>query len=122
MGIGIYFSPVKKGNIRVNSLSDYSSYFVEGVAINVFNPFVFILWITILTTYQDEPLRVQWTFVAAMLAVVAICDVLKAYFANKLGSTLNDDILSKIKRIAGILIALFGVILLVRSIVSAMNQ
>lgn len=122
LGIGIYLSPIKKGNLKVNSVSDYTSYFAEGMAINIFNPFVFLLWITILTTYQNRPMNEQWTFVAAMLSVVAICDIGKAYGAHKLGDALQEKHLVLIKKTAGVLISIFGVLLLIRSLYSVLNQ
>ena len=117
-GLGIFFSPLKKQTLKTVGIKSGIGYFFKGVAINVFNPFVFVLWISILTNVSDETYNRQWYFTGALLFVVATADVLKAYYANKLGNLLNDKNLLKVKKTAGFLIGVFGIILLVRTLLS----
>ena len=115
-GVGIFFSPIKKGQLSTVNLSDAFSYFYKGVAINIFNPFVLLLWVSILSSIRFEPMQSQWIFVASMLSVVATTDVLKAGFSARIGENMRDERLMQIKRISGVLLGCFGIALMIRTI------
>jgi threonine/homoserine/homoserine lactone efflux protein len=117
-GIGIFVTPLKTGKLSTIGMKNALNWFSKGVAINVFNPFVLLLWVSIMGTIRTQPVRDQWIFVASMLSVVAAADVFKAVFAARIGAGLQEHRLMLIKRISGILIGAFGIILLVRTIVT----
>lgn len=116
-GVGIFMSPMKREQHVEISAKNALGYFLKGVSINVFNPFVILLWVSILSVINNEPLTVQWTFVGIMLSVVALFDVLKALFASRIMSQLGDSKLRLFKNSAGIILGGFGVALLVRTLV-----
>ena len=99
------------------NLSDAFSYFYKGVAINVFNPFVLLLWVSILSTIRFEPMRSQWIFVASMLSVVATTDVIKAGFSARIGANMKEARLMMLKRVSGVLLGCFGIALMIRTII-----
>lgn len=116
-GVGIFFSPLKKQTITTVGIKSGIGYFFKGVAINVFNPFVFILWISILSNISSVPIGKHWHFIGPLLLVVAITDVLKAYYANKLGKLLNEKNLILVKKVSGMLLGMFGIVLLIRTLI-----
>lgn len=120
-GVGIFFSPLKTGKFSTVGMKDATSYFLKGAAINVFNPFVLLLWVSIMGSIQTQPLRSQWIFVAAMLSVVALADIFKAAFAARIGANLQEAKLMSIKRVSGVLIGIFGILLLMRTILTVTN-
>ncbi|MCP4121288.1 MAG: LysE family transporter [Bacteroidetes bacterium] len=115
-GLGVFFSPIKKGKLSTVNLSDAFSYFYKGVAINVFNPFVLLLWVSILSTIRLESIQNQWVFVGSMLSVVAATDVIKAGFSARIGENLKEARLMQVKRVSGVLLGCFGIALMVRTI------
>lgn len=118
-GLTVFFGPIRQGSIRTVNLSDGFGYFTKGVAINVFNPFVLLLWVSILSSIRYEPVSNQWIFVASLLSVVAVADVAKAAFAARLGNGLHERRLRLMKRVAGVLLGAFGLVLLVRTVLAA---
>ena len=121
-GVGIFFSPIKKSKLSTVGMKDATSFFLKGVAINVFNPFVLILWVSIMGTIREQPMRSQWIFVASMLAVVATSDIIKAVFAARIGENMQEKRLGAIKKVSGIILGVFGIILLVRTILTVVNH
>jgi threonine/homoserine/homoserine lactone efflux protein len=117
-GALIYISPLNKQAISTVGIKRGIGYFFKGVVINVFNPFVFILWVSTLSSISNEPISRQWYFAGALLLVVATTDVLKAYYANKIGKLMNEQNLLRVKKASGVLLGVFGVILLVRTLIS----
>jgi threonine/homoserine/homoserine lactone efflux protein len=117
-GAFIFVSPLNKQAISTVGIKTGIGYFFKGVVINVFNPFVFILWVSTLSSISNEPIARQWYFAGALLFVVATTDILKAYYANKIGNVMNETNLSRIKKASGIMLGVFGIILLVRTLIS----
>ncbi len=114
-GVGIYASPMKRGkNIEI-SMKNAVQYFFKGVTINIFNPFVILLWVSVLSAINADSIHDQWLFVGVMFFVVATVDVLKVLFASKIISKLDDSKLVLIKNSSGIILGGFGVVLLIRT-------
>lgn len=117
-GALIYMSPLNKQAISTVGIKTGIGYFFKGVVINIFNPFVFILWVSTLSSISNEPIARQWYFAGSLLFVVATTDILKAYYANKIGSLMNETNLLRIKRASGVMLGVFGIVLLIRTLVS----
>ncbi len=104
---------IKKPQLNIK---DAISAFFKGAAINVFNPFVLMLWIS-LNAYlhsQEASNNDQIVFYAAMLFVVAILDVIKAFGAKKLATQLASEKLLFVRKVSGIALIIFGIILIIR--------
>ena len=115
-GLGIYFSPLRKKAFNKEGASTLMGYFLQGVAINVFNPFVFILWFSLLSNVSHEAAHHQWIFVGTLLSIVVITDIIKAYSAHKIGRMMTDSNLIKVKKLSGVLLGVFGLVLFVRTL------
>ncbi|MDA0714481.1 MAG: LysE family transporter [Bacteroidetes bacterium] len=91
-----------------------TSLFVQGFLVNFVNPFVFIVWIGVITYGQEkygDGMDLFW-YLSASLAAVYITDVLKAFYASKLLKLLDAKTLSRINTVLGVLLILFSIRLL----------
>ena len=74
------YKPPKDVNITART---YGGYFLKGVAVNVFNPFVLVLWVAVTSNMikksMDFPERA--TFFLAIIITVGITDFIKLLLA-----------------------------------------
>lgn len=94
-------------------------YILEGLLLNLLNPFVYIFWlgvvgyVTVSTEYAPEG---HFFFFLGAIATVFMTDLLKVYVANRITDYLNARIIGLIDKIAGLGLMAFGVRLLVYAI------
>ena len=85
-------------------------FFTKGFAVNFINPFVFLVWMGIISgvklRYQET--AKQWVFMAGTLAGIYTLDLAKVYLAHHIKPLLNPDVLGKVLRVAGALLVLFS--------------
>ena len=107
-----YKPDVKKGNIR-----DLGSSFVLGFIINTVNPFTVLFWIGVMTTTVEEKglnrSDTLW-FAGGIFFMIVLTDVLKVAFAHKIKQWLTEKHIRAVRKIAGLAIALFGLVLILR--------
>ena len=98
------------------SARTYGGYFLKGIAINIFNPFVFLLWTTISQDMISRGfgLEQQLFYFFSIMGTVVILDFLKLVLAKSIRPYLRPRHLSKVSKIAGIGLIIFGIILIVR--------
>ncbi|MEY3419927.1 MAG: hypothetical protein RIR48_207 [Bacteroidota bacterium] len=96
----------------------YFGYFTKGFAVNFINPFTFIFWISVMTSYVSvkgisgtETLLLFGT----IMMTIMITDSLKVIMAKAIRSKLQLRHIEIFSKIAGILLFVFGIVLLVRS-------
>lgn len=102
------FSPTignSPSGIRKNS-----SAFVKGFLVNFVNPFVFVVWISIITLAENrfESVADMRIFLFAVLAGIFTTDTLKVFLANKLQTILKPAFLRKIFFTVGLVLIGFG--------------
>lgn len=94
------------------------SYWSKGFLVNTVNPFSFVFWISVISTYVIRK-RVSSSeaaiFLSSIIAVIIITDALKVVLAKSIRKKLNQNLISWLIRIAGMLLFLFGVALIVRT-------
>ncbi|MBN1790952.1 MAG: LysE family transporter [Bacteroidales bacterium] len=86
--------------------------FMNGFFINLMNPSVVIFWLSAMAiTLSKFRLTGRETilYYGSALGVVAITDILKAYFAYKLSGLLNSRLLKRVYIISGLLMIGLGV-------------
>ena len=120
IGIGIYFLFFKK--IQANDLGDgiemkrsagdYVRIFFAGYFMNTLNPTVIAFWFTWATAFITIPVHERIATFAACLAVVLVADLLKVFLANRLRSRLTLKTINLINKISGIILIVFGIILI----------
>ena len=98
---------------------NYLEYFVKGFLVNTINPFTFVFWITVISTYvlaRGINLIQSIQFLGSILFVIVLTDSLKVILAQVLRKKLKLRHLLWINRIAGIALGVFGILLIVWSI------
>lgn len=98
------------------------TYVLKGYFLNVANPYVWLFWMTVTvgvtSDYGDENIRSATLFFSGALLMVLLTDVMKAYIAKKIKSLLNEKNVRRMNKIVGILLFSFGVILIIRALMS----
>lgn len=121
MGSGILsFFKSHKGdqNTPAFNAKSYFGYFSKGFAVNFINPFTFIFWISVMTSYVTvKGISGFQTFLlfGSIMITIIITDSLKVVMAKAIRKWLDDRHISIFGKIAGVLLFIFGVLLLVRS-------
>jgi len=100
--------------------SSYFSLWVKGFLINGFNPFTVFFWLGVMTTIvikqnlggQDA----SWFF-AGIIGTVVFTDMLKILMAKKIRRLLKPIHLIWVRKISGIALIIFGVVLLIRVLI-----
>lgn len=92
----------------------YSMYFTKGFLVNFVNPFVFLVWISVIGLAQGKygTGTDLWMFLGAALLGILTTDSLKVVFANRFKSLLEPRILKTAYQIIGVVLIGFGVRLL----------
>ena len=114
----------ENNNINIDKINekfdDDPSWFIyisKGFLINIFNPFVWIFWVTCVATassnYEGNKNSLIIFFIGVFTTVLFF-DVLKAAGAYSLKKFFTEKMLKRLNQITGIALLLFGVFLIVR--------
>ena len=92
----------------------YTAYFAKGFLVNFVNPFVFIVWISIIGLGQTKHGAGQdlWVFLGAALLAILLTDSAKVIFAHRIKKLIQPVFLRKAYQIIGLVMVAFGVRLL----------
>ncbi len=100
--------------------SSYFSLWIKGFLINGFNPFTVFFWLGVMTTVViNQKLGGQdanWFF-AGIIGTVVVTDLLKILMAKKIRSILKPIHLIWVRKISGIALIIFGIVLFIRVMV-----
>jgi len=99
---------------RINTPRFYI-YILKGFLLNLANPGVWFLWITVLVSISSSygiNTRAIFLFIAGSLATVLLTDLLKCFIADAIKSRLNHHVMTWMNRIVGIILVGFGTFLL----------
>ncbi len=108
-------------NIKLNE-PHALMFLLKGYLLNIANPFVWLFWPTVVlgvaapfvTNTHDMIL-----FFAGTLGVIFSSDVAKVFLASKIKNYITDKFLRLINNIAGIVIFVFGIVLIIRSLIQS---
>ncbi len=95
-----------------------ASYFVKGFLVNTINPFTFIFWLSVISSFVgSRHLSIQETmlFLGSIILVIVFTDSLKVLMAKYIRHKIDDKLLRKINLISGLLLMSFGIALIIRS-------
>ena len=118
-GAGALF---KKVNLvfdsTTHSTNDYFSFWTKGFLVNTVNPFTFVFWIGVISTYvikaKISGLK-SFVFFSSIMFVIILTDTLKVFLAKAIRTKLKQKHFTIFSRIAGIGLIIFGIALLLRS-------
>lgn len=95
-------------------------YWIKGFMVNTVNPFTFIFWLSTITAFvarrQLNDLE-AFLFTGSIIFTIIVTDSLKVLLAKMIRKKINEDLLSKLNKIAGTALVVFGFILLLRSVI-----
>jgi len=118
-GAGTLF---KKVNLvfdnTAHSANDYFGFWTKGFLVNTINPFTFVFWIGVISTYvikaKISGLK-SIVFFSSIMLVIIMTDSLKVILAKTIRTRLDEKNVSIISKIAGVALVIFGIILLLKS-------
>ncbi len=98
----------------------FMTFIIKGFFLNIANPFVWIFWmgvvVAISANYTGDPQSII-LFLAGTLITVIATDMLKCFGSYKIKRYLTPNFITWINRIAGIGLVVFGIFLLIRTII-----
>lgn len=110
---------IDKMNEKFDDDAKWYTYIAKGFIINIFNPFVWIFWITCVATasasYEGNKLSLIIFFVGAF-STVLFFDILKALGAYSLKRFFTEKMLKLLNQVTGVALVLSGLYLMVRVI------
>src|SRR5664279_2513675 len=97
------------------------TYLIKGFFLNFANPFVWFFWFTVMMgisgTYGSEFSAVS-AFFGGVLLTIFSTDVLKVFIASSIKKYLTIKLLNLVNYAVGILLVVFGIILIIRSTIT----
>jgi threonine/homoserine/homoserine lactone efflux protein len=94
------------------------NYWSKGFLVNTVNPFTFIFWISVISTYvirQKVTPYEAGVFLTSIIVVIIITDALKVILAKSIRKRLDEKLISLLIKGAGLVLLLFGIALIVRT-------
>lgn len=95
----------------------YLALWIKGFIINTLNPFTVFFWVLVMTTVvADQHYTPQQSFLyfAGILGTIMITDSLKVLLAKRLRHYLEVHHLVWVRRVTGIALIIFGIVLIIR--------
>ncbi len=117
MGLNYLLNPKLAAKTEISlTAMDYAGFFTKGFLVNFVNPFVFLVWISVIGQASSNGYKGQelYLFLLAALLGIFLTDSLKAYFAHKIKGWMNADRLKILYKVVGSLLCIFGMILWVK--------
>ncbi len=118
-GIAIFLSKVKEFNKNASfTAKNYFGFWLKGFLVNTVNPFTFIFWIGVITTYvigRKISNIEAFIFLGSIIFTIIVTDIAKVLLAKVIRNKLTPRHLLLINRVAGVALAIFGVVLLWKS-------
>lgn len=101
------------GQVKLHA-GHYSMYFTKGFLVNFVNPFVFLVWISVIGLAQGKYGSGSdlWVFLTAALLAILTTDSLKVVFADRFKKFLQPQFLTRAYQVIGVVLIGFGVRLL----------
>jgi threonine/homoserine/homoserine lactone efflux protein len=120
IGIGIYYLFFKKIHIKedenkiVITAATHAKLVASGFFINFLNPALMFFWITTATALAaTHTINQRIIIFATCLILNGASDILKVVLAGKLRSKLNERNIALINKISGLILMIFGVVLII---------
>jgi len=103
---------------KSHTTNDYFSFWTKGFLVNTVNPFTFVFWIGVISTYvikaKISGLK-SFVFFSSIMFMIILSDTLKVLLAKAIRTKLKQRHFTIFSRIAGIGLIIFGIVLLLRS-------
>ena len=121
-GIAYFFrKPKETVKPLSNNKTGIAILFLKGFAINTLNPSVLIFWFgTMVMAVSNFKLagRELFTYFASVVGTIIIIDLIKVLSSTQLRRIINDTMMSRLFRITGVVLMVFGIFLMVKAFTS----
>lgn len=115
LGIGLYYLTIKvkisKSKSRCNK--EYTGFIMKGFMMCIFNPAIFLYWISITGGVMSVTKKFEVAEVIPFFATILITqfsiDCLKAFYADKFSSNIEERTIGRINKLAGLFIIIFAI-------------
>jgi threonine/homoserine/homoserine lactone efflux protein len=115
IGFGLMFRKYNKEQLEASfSIKKGLNHMMKGFLINTINPFTFIFWISVCTTYilaANATNAAAMTLIVTILLMIVITDSIKVYFAKRLKNILTPPTIVKLSQISGGLLVILSFVL-----------
>jgi len=115
--VSIINKPASKYEVKGFKAKNVIGLLSKGFAVNFFNPFTFLFWLGIMSTYViGKGINGKETILlfGTILLTVIFTDSLKVLSAKWIAKKMKDSHIQKFIRVAGVLLIVFGVLLIGR--------
>jgi threonine/homoserine/homoserine lactone efflux protein len=110
------------GELVIQNESNRYKYIFKGFFLNITNPFVWFFWmgltVGVTSNYGDDTSKAT-LFFAGTLATIIATDLIKVIVAKAIKGLLKPSNIRRLNQLVGILLIVFGVVLIIRTM---MNQ
>lgn len=120
IAMGIYYLFFKKIHIKedenriVITARTHAKLVVSGFFINTLNPALLLFWLTTATALAvTHTINQRIIIFTTCLVINSASDILKVILAGKLRSKLNEKNISLINKISGLILVIFGIVIIV---------
>jgi threonine/homoserine/homoserine lactone efflux protein len=108
----------KELKLSINWLGVFSE-IGPGFGLNFLNPFLWILWFTVISAGTAGKPKLHAVFFMVGVAVMIFAtDLLKSFFANRLTTFLSPKVMLIINKVAGIILILCAVVLFIKTFIT----
>ena len=108
----------KDKTTKAFNAKSYLGYWTKGFAVNFLNPFTFVFWVGVMTSYVlgkgINGLQTLTLFSSIMVTIMTT-DSLKVVLAKLIRSKMKNHHILLFSRIAGVVLIIFGFVLLIRT-------
>lgn len=119
-GVGAFFKKISLSEERQKySKRHYAGFWLKGFIVNTFNPFTFVFWIGVISTYvigREISSRYAWVFLISIMITIILTDSMKVGLAKMIRHKLQENHMVWFSRVAGVALFIFGVYLLTKSL------
>ncbi|MDN3659509.1 LysE family transporter [Ferruginibacter paludis] len=119
IAMGIYYLFFKKIHIKedenqiVITARTHAKLVVSGFFINTLNPALLLFWLTTATALAvTHTINQRIIIFATCLIINSAADIVKVILAGKLRSKLNEKNISLINKISGLILVIFGIVII----------
>lgn len=120
-GLGAILKKVKIGPEKnYFTAKNYAGFWLKGFLVNTVNPFTFIFWIGVISSYLIAKSATQTEsllFLGSIMVTIIISDCAKVILAKYIKEKMTEQHIQKFNKVAGLGLLLFGVYLMCRSII-----
>lgn len=117
------FNVLSKGNLHIKggtniASTNYYKTFINGFLLNLVNIGVIVFWLTTVVFISSQYPKISdfYLYMIVMMITIVGVDLLKIFLANKFQSKLTDRLVYRIKRLVGIVLIVFGIVICCKSL------